>query len=138
MKKSFDTNYAKIRNREKLTCKSCSCKEANDDRRFNYEYIARFVEENSQCKLISKEYNSNKDKLEFECSCKKHNIFKTTFYRFKYKNKRQCDECSGITRWNIDMIKEFVIKYSTCELISTEFINVDEKLKFRCECGSRI
>lgn len=133
--KSFDTSFAVIRIREKLTCKHCSCVEANDDRRFTYDYIKNYIETNSECKLLSDTYTSNRDKLKIQCPCEKHNVFETTFYKFKYANKRQCNECSKRTRWTIDMIRDFVNKHSTCELLSTKFVNVDEKLKFRCECG---
>ena len=88
----------------------------------------------SKCKLISKEYNSNKDKLSLNVLVITTIFLKQLFINLNIKIKRQCNECNRI-RWDITMIRDFVNKYSNCELISTEFINVDEKLKFICECG---
>ena len=38
-------------------------------------------------------------------------------------------------RHNFDYVKQFVKENSDCELLSTEYINTDTKMKFRCKCG---
>lgn len=38
-------------------------------------------------------------------------------------------------KWNIDLVKEFVEKYSSCRLLSTKYVNSTSKLLFECECG---
>ena len=39
------------------------------------------------------------------------------------------------TRWNIDSVREFVKSNSDCELLSTEYKTVDDKMSFLCRCG---
>jgi len=60
-------------------------------KKLTIDSINIYVKKNSSCELLSTEYLNIKTKLIFKCNC--NNIFTTTFNRFKFKNKRQCDEC---------------------------------------------
>lgn len=58
--------------------------------------VKKFVEENSECELLSTEYQNTKSKLLFKCKC--GNVFETSFKEFKGRKdrnyaKRQCNEC---------------------------------------------
>lgn len=60
---------------------------------FTIEEVREFVCNNSESLLLSNKYVRAKKKLRFQCNCGREYI--TTFNSFKYKNKRQCDVCSG-------------------------------------------
>lgn len=65
--------------------------------RLNYEEVKRFIEieSDSNCKLLSTEYKTSKDKLIILCSCGE--TFETTYYDFKRIDKRQKRKCSYCT-----------------------------------------
>jgi hypothetical protein len=72
-------------------CTECGNKLRADANTFTISDVEAFVEKNSDCALLSTEYNKYSDELKFLCKC--GNEFTTTFGYFKYENKRQCDEC---------------------------------------------
>lgn len=81
---------------------------------WNYESVKKFIEVDSEsdCKLISQEYLTNKTDLEVQCKCGE--VFTTKFNKFKDRNKRQCNKCS--------------IKNRTAKII--------KQIKFNCDyCG---
>ena len=110
-------------------------------KKLSIQEIEKFVEENSECYLLSNEYANSKSKLEFKCKC--GNIFVTTFSEFKHQNRRNCREC-GIKRRNerkvhsFEYIKDFIesSSESECKLLSTEYVNAHTPLKIRCKCGN--
>jgi len=91
------------------------------------------IESNSGCKLLSTEYKGSKEKLDIQCKCGE--IFQISLEKFKYQNKRQCNKCSGIIKWNINSVREYIEGNSDCKLLSNEYINYDTKLKLLCSCG---
>lgn len=111
-------------------------------KRWNYEDVKKFVENNSKCTLLSTEYKSIDAKLSFKCEC--GNIFETTFDKFKSRNKRQCNECgkmilSNKRKLSCEEVKNFIEKESNsgCKLLSTEYNNAHEKLLIQCSCGKQ-
>jgi len=102
-------------------------------RKLSFKEVELFVKENSDCELISKEYINIDNKLLFKCSC--GNLFETSFYNFRKKNKRQCNSCSGITNWDINSVRKFVEENSECKLLSNYYQNNLTKLDFICGCG---
>lgn len=60
-------------------------------RKYTYEEVKKYIESNSNCKLIDKKYYNCKQKILLQCYCGSN--FKTTFDEFKNGNKRQCNEC---------------------------------------------
>lgn len=91
------------------------------------------VESGSGCKLISSEYINSKEKLDIQCKCGE--IFQVSLEKFKYQNKRQCNKCSGIVKWDINSVRKYIESNSDCKLLSNEYINYDSKLKLLCLCG---
>lgn len=107
--------------------------------RWNYKLVDAFVNEESNCVLLSTEFNTAKTKMLFKCNC--GNEFETTFERFRLKNKRQCNQC-GVKNQvvkqalSFDEVKMFVENNSECILLSENFTNTKEKLEFKCMCGN--
>ncbi|PSL41672.1 MULTISPECIES: hypothetical protein [Planomicrobium] len=61
------------------------------NKRWTYAEIQKFVEKNSDSKLLSTEYHGFSQKLLFKCSC--GNNFEKTFTKFNKNNQRKCDVC---------------------------------------------
>lgn len=106
--------------------------------RWNYELVLDFVKNNSKCLLLSTEFKTEKNKMLFKCNC--GNEFETTFERFRLRNKRQCNSCGFIEQLkkqslSYDEVKRYVTENSNSELLDTEYVNVNSKLKFKCKCG---
>ena len=109
-------------------------------RRLTLDSVKQYVEENSDCELMSSEYKNVDEKLTFKCSC--GNEFQTSFYKFKSRNKRQCNDCGRIKiaeskKASFEEVKRFIEieSGSGCQLLSTSYKNAQEKLKIKCECG---
>lgn len=109
--------------------------------KYSFEDVKSFIENNSDCVLLDKEYKDNKTKMRLKCKCGVG--FEANFAKFKYRNKRQCNKCS---RANIpqhqplsyDDVKNFieVESESECKLLSENYINAHQKLKMLCKCGN--
>lgn len=110
-------------------------------KRWKYEEVKNFIEENSKCKLLSNEYINIDAKLKLKCGC--GNEFETTFDKFKSRNKRQCNDCSkkilaNKNKLSYEEVKRFieVESNSGCKLLSKEYNNAQEKLLIQCACGN--
>ena len=117
-------------------CKKCTHKGNN---KWDYASVKKFVEENSDCEIISKEYKNYSSKMKFKCKC--GNIFETNFQEFKQSNKRQCNKCGkeiSIKKLRLDIreVKKYIEENSDCKLISTEYSGNTSKLKIKCSCGN--
>lgn len=100
---------------------------------YTIKEVKEFIENNSNCKLVSAEYENNKTPLSLRCKC--GTLFKVSFATFKYANKRQCNSCAGVPDLNLEIVKKMIEEETECTLLSTEYINARKKLKFRCKCG---
>lgn len=133
----FEASYEKFKHRNKRYCNKCSAKQKGENRAFTYNDVKKYIEENSQCKLLSNKYINKRTKIKLKCKC--GNDFWTTFDSFKYKNKRQCNKC-GTSRMGkahtYNEFKDYVEKNSQCILLSKSYINDRTPLKFKCKCGN--
>jgi hypothetical protein len=103
-------------------------------KKLTIEEVRNFVNENSQCQLISETYEGNNKKLNFICACNKP--FTTTFYDFKTKNKRQCNDCSynnlgSKLAYNYDFVKKYIEDMGYL-LLSKEYVSCKEDLILLC------
>jgi len=103
-----------------------------------FEIVKNFIETNSECKLISKEYIKSKEKLKIQCKCR--NIFNSSFDAFR-NGKRQCNNCSSIKKklnkiFSYDFVKHTIEDESNRQLITKEYINNSSKIEIKCECGN--
>lgn len=100
-------------------------------KKLTIEYIKNYVEDNSNCNLISTEFINSKTKLKFRCSCGE--VFEAQFHKFK-TGKKMCKKCT-FRKITIEDVRKYVEENSDCKLLSTEYIDCYTKLKFRCSCG---
>ena len=114
--------------------------------KWDIDSVNKFVIDNSECKLVSKEFKNATEKLIFECSC--GNLFETTFKEFKGRKdrnyfKRQCNEC-GIkirirkrSKTNEQFIKEVSEIANNEYLVKSKYINSSEKILLKHKlCGN--
>lgn len=133
----FTTTFAKFKDRGKRQCNKCSKKRQSKHFSFTIDYVKSFVNDNSDCVLISDEYINNSEPLDFICKC--GNPFSTSFAKFKDRNKRQCYDCGiGIRadsqKFDINQVKN-IIELEDCKLLSKEYINARTPIYIECECG---
>lgn len=97
--------------------------------KLTYDYVKGEFEKRG-FHLLSKEYNSNKEKLEVKCS--KEHIFTQTYNDFQ--QGCGCPVCYGNKRLSYEYVKE-QFKKEGYELISTEYKNSKSKLNVKCPKG---
>jgi predicted Zn-ribbon and HTH transcriptional regulator len=106
--------------------------------KLTYEKVKNFIEgdEGNGCKLISEEYKNNTTKLVVQCACGE--FFNVPYEKFKNRNKKQCNKCSGISEYNIDIVKRFIEIESNCgcELLSRTYEGIYNYIEIQCQCGN--
>lgn len=117
-------------------CRECrGGKYLNQIKIDRYNEVKEFIEHNSNCELIDTVFVNVDTKMSFKCDCGK--IFETTFYKFKNKNKRQCNDCSGQSEWDFNRINEWMRFNTDCVLLRV--IGRDENyspiIEIKCSCG---
>ncbi len=113
-------------------------------KKLTYDDVKGFVENNSDCILVSEEYNGQLVPLSMICGC--GNPFEVTFKVFKRplaaehnRGKRWCNECgqqrsNAGRKYTIEQIREMALE-NNCILISTEYSNCKQYMSFICGCG---
>ena len=115
-------------NNNNQNCPKCSHKST----KYTLQEVKKIIN-SKNCRLISKEYLRNSQKLELECP--KHGIFKRTLDSFK-QSKLGCPKCSrekAAKKRTISYcsVKKHVEKYGY-KLISEKYENSKKKLKLEC------
>jgi hypothetical protein len=77
-------------------------------------------------------YNGNKNKDDL--ICQEGHKTKICFDKFKNRGDR-CSECSGNEKWTYEEVYK-AFKDKGCELLETEYINNQTKMKYKCKCGN--
>lgn len=83
--------------------------------------------------LLSEKYVNAKTKLKCKCKICSH---KWEVIWDSLNRGRGCPICSGNQQKTIEDIKKYTFENSCCELLSNKYVNVSEKLLFRCSCGN--
>lgn len=84
------------------------------------------------CGLITNIYLNSNQKLEYIASCgHKH---KNTLSDFKRLIQKQCPDCHGHKREDLNGVIEFFSNRG-CTLLSTEYINASQELNYIAKCG---
>ena len=113
-------------------------------KKLTYNIIANYINDEKTgngCKiLISEEefylqkikQNKSNAKVQFkiQCGCINKNIFETTFDKFKNRNKKQCNICSGCEKLTIDVMTDR-LKSQEISIIS-KVITKGKSLDFKC------
>lgn len=94
----------------KTTCDECS-----GFTRWDIYSVRQFVQDNSNCELLSSEYINNSVKLNFKCECGRK--FSTSFAEFQFQNRRKCKKCSKKVNTTKKSIEEVLDIYKSYNLI---------------------
>lgn len=132
----FETTFERFRLRNKRQCNDCGFKNQLEKQSLSFDEVKKYVEENSDCILISETYVNTKEKLKFKCGCGEP--FYKSFEKFKSKSKmcKKCsyDEISKSQIFEYEFVKSY-IEYKGCELLSTEYNSCEDILDIKCSCG---
>lgn len=111
-------------------CKKCGDEKAGRTKSFSLDYVKLLFKENN-CELLSLNYFNSRQKLEYICSCGT----RSTITIDSFKRGHRCKNCANKKmRYNFDYVVAVFEKYN-CKLLSKEYKNVNEKLKYICSCG---
>ncbi|MGG0308442.1 hypothetical protein ABEY43_06490 [Priestia megaterium] len=118
-------------------CSKCQLESIQNAKRFDYDFVKKEFEK-AGCTLLSTEYISSTEKMDFICSCNRES-------QISYNDLRQggrCRKCMGeriskASRTSFDSVKEIYEKFN-CILLSSEneYVNRHSQLKFICSCGN--
>ena len=102
-----------------------------------YAEVKAFVEENTDCKLISTEYKGTREPLQFQCACGEE--FTTTWSKFYSQNRRRCDKCgtelrASKKRRTLGEVKENIAK-AGYKYLRGEYKSGKSKITILCKCG---
>lgn len=133
----YKTTIEKFVTRNKRQCNECGRQKTIEGRRYTIEFVKDFVENHSNCSLLSNKYVSIAGDLSLKCGCGTE--FKTCFDYFKNGNKRTCNKCAEQQRreslkYSYNEVKSF-IENKGCKLISDVYFDVKRPLNIQCSCG---
>lgn len=137
----FEATFEKFLRRNKRTCNVCSAKRISESKKPTIEEIKKYIEENSDCKLLSNKYSDSHSKLLLQCGCGEE--FLVPYKHFKNGNQRQCQKCGKQIRVNkrkldYSIVKDFIEIHSNsgCKLLSESYKNHNSKIRIQCACGN--
>lgn len=107
----YEATLASVIHKGKHSCNTCSMKIRNEKIRLNYSDVVNWVNQNTDCELLSNEYYGNNKPLKFKCRC--GNKFVTTFAGLK-NGKQHCDICGENSRLekvieSVENVKQYFI-----------------------------
>lgn len=132
----FYTDFHHFKYRGKDKCNNCSNHKVR-----TYSDVKLFIEENSNCKLLSEpqDYKNINSNLKLLCNC--GDTFVTDFTSFKNKNKRQCNKCGreiqiqkGTKTTNEFKQEIYNLVEDEYEILN-EYKNAKEKILIRHNCN---
>jgi Zn finger protein HypA/HybF involved in hydrogenase expression len=112
-------------------CPKCAKQKGFNKRKLCIKEVKKYFE-SKNCKLISNEYINSRSKLKYIATCGHEN--EVAFSKFKNGVGILCSKCSGGRRLIIEEVREY-FKSQDCELLSNEYINAHNKLKYIAQCG---
>lgn len=134
---NYDVNFENFQ-------KGRRCPHCDGKIKLKFKDIKKFIEEDSDsnCTVLTTNYNNIDEKLNIKCDC--GIIFETTFYNFKYNNKRRCNDCrnedlSKRFRNSIEYVSKQIYSLSNgnVKLISDIYINGKTPIDLLCSCGNK-
>lgn len=137
----FKTTFQMFNLKNKRQCNKCSRINSSVKQSLGYDYVKSFIESvsDSNCKLLSKDYTNNRQKLSIECGCGK--IFDVCFDKFKNRQKRSCNDCSNnkiseSQTFGYQYIKKYIKSESDCTIVSSKYDGCYEDIDIKCHCDT--
>lgn len=132
----FFATWNKFRSQNKRRCNACAKKDQYKEKRLPMEAVIGTIE-SLGCEYVSGEYKNQKSKLELRCSCGE--LFTVQYDNFVAQGTGLCPTCSVKLRarnqaYTVSEVAMIAYAFGA-ELLSEEYDNAHEKLRFRCRCG---
>jgi hypothetical protein len=96
--------------------------------KYTFADVDNFIK-NKNGKLLSTEYKNTEIKLKIQCN-KCNHIWEPRFYHIKNRNQ-WCPKCAGNVKITYEEVRQFITNKNGI-LLSTEYKNIDKKLKVKC------
>lgn len=124
--------------KEGRRCKECGIKKVKEKLSLSYDYVQNYFLEHG-CILLSDRYENSNTDIWYLCACGK--LSKTTFGNYKYHESKRCRKCSlkivhSKNRRSLKEIQDYFAEFG-CELITDNYINTKQTLKYVCRCGNK-
>ena len=123
---TFDNLRKIIENGYYIECDECK---SNRGKAKSLMDVKHFVESKTECKLVSDEYSSFTEPLEFSCGC--GSIFERSYKSIRKSIKEtgdlKCLRCKNRSSWTTDQAKKFLEPYGV-ELLS----DLEEYVAIKC------
>lgn len=104
-------------------------------KKLSYEYVYNYFKQNG-CELLETEYINAKIKMRYICKCGNEKLINWNHFQ----QGKRCKICAIKNLKNIKSLSyEYVYKYfkqNGCELLETEYINTNIKMRYICKCGN--
>lgn len=98
--------------------------------KLTYENVKKYFKDHN-CELLETENVNNNTNMKYRCECSNEALIRFS----KFKSGQRCKKCSGKEKHTFDFVFNY-FKEQGCELLETKYINIDTKMKYRCECGN--
>jgi len=132
---NFETTIAHFKRENKRQCNKCGNKLTKESLSYSYEYIKKYIEDNSYCKLLimKNEYiNTSITELKLKCKC--GNTFQTLWGNFT-RGKQQCNNC-GTRKSHEQFCNEIdIIHNGEYEVLSNYITNKEDIIIKHKICG---
>lgn len=139
---TFKTSWENYYYRKVRCCEKCrvNARINKTNIAWDYDMVLKYVNKHGEgCKLLSKQYKSCNELLDFKCKCGE--IFTISFGNFCRANQHQCSKCghkrgTDKQRYTIEEIKQYLKDNGfNCTLVSKNYINAKTPIEFKCSCG---
>ena len=124
----FERRWSDIFKRKKYLCVSCM----NNNVVWTLELI-KIQCKKKNIKCLSDKYHNTNTPMKFQCNCGE--IFERRWGDILRRDKYKCQKCLGRIYWDINSIKK-ECKNLDLICISDSYNTSQDKLKFKCKCGS--
>ena len=132
----FLATWNKFQSQNKRRCSACAKKEQYKEKRLPMTTVQDNIAALG-CEYMSGEYKNQKSKLTIRCSC--GGLFVSRYDNLMAQGNGLCPSCSkkaGGRKQAYTIPEAALVAYAfDAELLSEEYTNAHEKLRFRCRCG---
>lgn len=125
-----EISFAKFKNGRR--CMKCAIDTRANKRRHPYSTVVSDIKK-MHYRLLTTEEEYIDASSPITLICNNNHIEKTT-YRAILKG-RTCTSCSGLAKHTIDTARA-IFEKAGCELLETEYVNNNTKMKYKCSCGN--
>lgn len=111
------------------------CGKCSRSVKYEYDYVVEAFE-NKDCLLLEDTYVNGKTKMKYIAQCGHESTISFDVFLNAKAASLKCKKCQKVTHYSYDDVKRYFSR-NNCELLSTNYINGDQKLEYIPECGHK-